>query len=85
MTSTLLKRLTARQSQVLALLAKGYSMKAIGEYLNISYRTVTFHKYRAMEKIGVGTNTDLLYFAFKSNRRRPKSPQTETKRKSRPK
>ena len=42
-------------------------MSEIAEHLNITYRTVTFHKYRAMQKIGATTNADLLYFAFRSN------------------
>jgi DNA-binding CsgD family transcriptional regulator len=81
MARTRSKRLTPRQLEVLALLAKSYSMGEIAKHLNITYRTVTFHKYTAMRKIGVTTNTYLLYFAFRTNIGHPKRMGDENKRK----
>ena len=43
--------LTARQREVIQLLAEGHSMKEIAGILNIAPRTVAFHKYRIMDQI----------------------------------
>jgi DNA-binding NarL/FixJ family response regulator len=56
---------TDREYEVLALLAAGHPMKQIAHRLGITYRTVTFHKYRMMEKLGITTNAGLLTYAFK--------------------
>lgn len=60
-----LKRLTPRQREVLQLLAEGRSAKEIAAILNISSRTVEFHKYRMMEELGTKTATELVRFAIK--------------------
>jgi DNA-binding NarL/FixJ family response regulator len=59
--------LTQRECEVLALLAGGCRMKEVGYRLGISYRTVTFHKYRAMRKMGVQSDADLMRFVFRQN------------------
>lgn len=59
------KPLTNRQREVLQLLAEGHSMKGVGQVLDVSTRTVAFHKYRIMEQHGLSNNTDLLRFAMK--------------------
>ena len=59
------KPLTNRQREVLQLLAKGHSMKGVGAVLEVSTRTVAFHKYRIMEEYGLSNNTDFLRFAIK--------------------
>ena len=41
--------LTPRQREVLQLLAEGRSMKEVASMLNLTPRTVAFHKYRMME------------------------------------
>ena len=60
-----LAQLTARQREVLQLVAEGHSAKEIASLLNISPRTVEFHKYRIMEDLGLRTNADLIQFAVK--------------------
>ena len=57
--------LTTRQREVLQLFAEGNSMKAVANILNLSPRTIAFHKYRIMEKLGLKTNADLVQFAIK--------------------
>ena len=57
--------LTPRQRQVLQLLAEGRSAKEIAARLAISARTVEFHKYQAMEALGLHTNAELTHFAIK--------------------
>jgi DNA-binding CsgD family transcriptional regulator len=58
--------LTGREYEVLALLAVGYPMKQVAYLLGITYRTVTFHKYRMMERLGVRTNAGLMHYALKN-------------------
>ena len=59
--------LTLRQREVLQLLAEGRSMKQVARILDISPRTVAFHKYRIMEELQAKTNTELIQFAIKNN------------------
>jgi len=56
--------LTSRQREILQLLAEGKSPKEIGAALNISTRTVEFHKYRIMEVTGVHTIAELTTYAI---------------------
>jgi DNA-binding NarL/FixJ family response regulator len=58
-------RLTARQRDILRLLAKGLSAKEIGSALAISSRTVEFHKYQLVEALGVKSSTELIHFAIR--------------------
>jgi DNA-binding NarL/FixJ family response regulator len=46
-------KLTACQHEVLSRLVRGLSMKEVARELNISPRTVAFHKYRAMKANGL--------------------------------
>ncbi len=57
--------LTPRQREVLQLLAEGRSAKEIAAGLEISTRTVEFHKYQMMESLGLHTNAELIHFAIK--------------------
>src|SRR5262245_2834435 len=59
------QELSRREYEVLALLAAGYPMKEIAFRLGITYRTVTFHKYRMMERLGLRTTVGLLQYALK--------------------
>lgn len=59
------KDLTARQTEVLQLLAEGYSMKQVASFLRVTPRTVAFHKYRLMEGLGLKNNAGLIQFAMK--------------------
>jgi len=58
-------KLTARQTQVLQLLAEGHSAKRAAAVMNISPRTVEFHKYRIMEELDLNTSAELIQFAIK--------------------
>ena len=61
------RELTDREYEVLALLVAGHPMKRIAYRLGITYRTVTFHKYRMMERLGIRTNAGLMSYALKGN------------------
>jgi DNA-binding NarL/FixJ family response regulator len=57
--------LTDRQREVLQMLAEGRSLGEIAGLLQISYRTVRFHKLRIMEELGISKNSDLVRYAVK--------------------
>ena len=57
--------LTSRQREVLQLVAEGRSVKEIAAILNISTKTVEYHKYRMMEDLGIKTTADLIRYAVK--------------------
>ena len=57
--------LSARQRQILRLLADGGSAKEIAKALDISPRTVEFHKYRIMESLGLKNTAELIQFAIR--------------------
>jgi DNA-binding NarL/FixJ family response regulator len=57
--------LSPRQREVLQLLAEGHTMKEIGRQLEITARTVAFHKYAMMDQLGVTTNAELFLAAIK--------------------
>ncbi len=57
--------LPPRQREVLQLVAEGKSAKQIAAVLEISPRTVEFHKYQMMEALGLHTSAELVHFAIK--------------------
>jgi DNA-binding NarL/FixJ family response regulator len=61
-----LPALTSRQREVLQLLAEGRSMKEVASALNVTPRTVAFHKYKMMEQLHVKTNAELVRFAVRN-------------------
>ncbi len=57
--------LTPRQREILQLLAEGKTAKEIAAILEISTRTVEFHKYEMMQSAGIHTSAELVHFAIK--------------------
>jgi DNA-binding NarL/FixJ family response regulator len=57
--------LTPRQREILQLLAEGRSAKEIAALLNLSTRTVEFHKYQMMESLSLHNSAELVHFALK--------------------
>jgi DNA-binding NarL/FixJ family response regulator len=58
-------RLTERQREIVQLLAEGKSAKEIATVLNISSRTVEFHKYRIMKDLGLKSAAELVHYAVR--------------------
>lgn len=56
--------LTGRQREILVLLAQGRSTRHIAQQLNISTKTVEFHKANITRRLGVHTTSDLIKFAL---------------------
>lgn len=59
--------LTLRQKEVLQLLAEGRSMKEAAFILNVSPRTVAFHKYTMMEHLRLKSSAELIQYAIKNS------------------
>ncbi len=59
------QRLTERQREVLQLLAEGKCMKEVASVLNLTARTVAFHKYRIMEVLHARNNAELVQYAIR--------------------
>ena len=57
--------LSDREYQVFRLLVSGRTVSDIGEQLNLSVKTVSTHKARLMEKMGVSNQTELVHYAIK--------------------
>lgn len=58
-------QLTPRQREILQLVAEGCSAKVIATRLDISPRTVEFHKYQMMEALKLQSSAELIHFAIK--------------------
>jgi DNA-binding NarL/FixJ family response regulator len=56
--------LTSREREVLILLSQGGNAKKIAEQLNISIKTVEFHRANITRKLGVHTTSELIKFAL---------------------
>ncbi|AVQ84718.1 MULTISPECIES: response regulator [Variovorax] len=60
------KHLSEREFQVFLKLAKGESVGSIGEALSLSVKTISTYRTRLMEKMNLSTNSDLTYYAIKT-------------------
>jgi DNA-binding NarL/FixJ family response regulator len=56
--------LTPRQREVLQLVAEGKGTKQIATLLNISVKTVEFHKFRLMEELDMHSTAELTKYAI---------------------
>mgnify|MGYP001820720387 FL=1 len=59
-------KLTLRQREILRLLVDGHSAKVIAARLDMSPRTVEFHRYSMMETLGMSSNAELSRFGVDS-------------------
>jgi len=60
------QRLTARQREVLQLIAEGKSAKEVAGVLKISTRTAEAHKARILEALGLRTTAELVQYAIRN-------------------
>src|SRR5262245_51443595 len=56
--------ITERESEVIRLIASGYSNKEIAARLDLSVKTVEAHKSNAMRKLGLGGRIDIVKYAI---------------------
>jgi DNA-binding NarL/FixJ family response regulator len=59
------KSLTARQTEILRLIAEGRRMQEIANIVGLRYGTVSFHKYRIMELLDIKTSAGLIEYAIR--------------------
>ncbi len=59
------KRLTPRQRDIVQMCAEGRPIKEIAGHLNLSQKTVEFHKHHIMETFNLKSNADLVLMALK--------------------
>ena len=55
--------MTTREREVVQLLAEGKPMKEVANLLKLSTRTVAFHKYGVMRKLGLNSSAELVRLA----------------------
>ena len=58
------RHLTPRHSEIVQMLAEGRTPKEIASILDISVRTVRFHKYEIMKELGITSNAELVQYAI---------------------
>jgi DNA-binding NarL/FixJ family response regulator len=59
------KEMTPRQRNILQLHAEGCSLKQIASILDISTKTVEFHKHHIQQSFNLRSNADMVLFALK--------------------
>lgn len=59
------KRLSAREQEILKLIAEGKSSREIAELLDLSVKTVHNHRTRLMTKLDIHRNADLVKYAIR--------------------
>lgn len=60
------ENLSERELQVFLRLAKGETVGHIAEQMFLSVKTVSTYRSRVLEKLGLGTNSELTYYALKN-------------------
>jgi DNA-binding NarL/FixJ family response regulator len=61
------KEMTPRQREVVQMLAEGRPIKEVAGLLDLSQKTVEFHKHHIMDLFNLKSNADLVLFALKRN------------------
>ena len=59
--------LSKRELQVLKMIATGATLSRVAEQLHLSPKTVSTHKMRLMQKLGIDNNADLIRYASKQD------------------
>ena len=76
------EKLSVREREVLQLVTEGRSAKEIADILHLSVKTIEFHKYRMMKRLGVHTTVELAKYAVQRQLlglRLPPEPTNSTK------
>ncbi len=58
-------KLSLRESEVLRLIAQGYTNREVAEQLKVSTKTVETYKYRLIKKLGLRNRSDIIRYALK--------------------
>lgn len=60
-------KLSNRELQIFSFIVKGDSLSVIGAELNVSVKTVSAHKARILQKMGMGSFSELVQYAIAHN------------------
>ena len=60
-----IETLTAREKEVLLLLARGYTNRQIAEEMNLSTRTIEGHRASLVDKLGISSRVELMNYVEK--------------------
>jgi DNA-binding NarL/FixJ family response regulator len=58
--------LSAREKQVLALIASGHTNKEVADELGLSVKSIETYRHRVVEKLGLSSRADLVRFALQA-------------------
>jgi len=58
-------RLTPREMQVMTKIVRGIPLTEVGAQIFVSVKTVATHRSRILEKLGAGTNAELVQYAMR--------------------
>ncbi len=58
--------LSAREKQVLALIASGHTNKEVADELSLSVKSIETYRHRVVEKLGLSSRADLVRFALQA-------------------
>ncbi len=59
-------RLTAREREILKLVAEGHTSREIGDMLRISFRTIEGHRLKIMKTLGLHNRAELIKYAMRT-------------------
>jgi DNA-binding NarL/FixJ family response regulator len=59
--------LTERETQVLELIVQGMTNRQIGQALNLSHKTIEYHRTNLMQKLGIHSVAELVRYAISQN------------------
>jgi len=65
--NSLHEKLSEREFQIMCMLAQGVSVTEIARKLNISDKTVSTHRIRTLQKMGMKKNAELTLYAIKNS------------------
>jgi two-component system, NarL family, invasion response regulator UvrY len=60
------ERLSDREFEVMGLIASGKTVSEIAEFLSLSDKTISTYRARILEKMGMRTNAELMYYAIQN-------------------
>jgi DNA-binding NarL/FixJ family response regulator len=60
------ERLSNREFEVLRILASGRTVSQVAEHLSLSVKTVSTHRTRILQKMGMKTNAELTHYAIRN-------------------
>ena len=61
------EKLSNREYQVMCLMASGVTISGVADKLSLSVKTISTHRSRILEKMGMKSNAELMHYALKNS------------------